>query len=361
MEAGGDPAGLPRREFLRRGAVLGGGLAALPVLVRAAYGDPIPIPPAARNFEAGLAAFAAKWEGAAPVIAVTRFGQFVSNKIFNCRIADSPRSQTLRLGTAGATVTPGIDLFRHADMVMAEDQWLGLLYGDFTGLAPLVSGTSWPSRDAANKVALLGILMYTFAHIPAGANPDPDLLARVLQGLAREGLPECAGEPDIFEGLNDDPAQDLANTALPPASAPPVTRLLAEFVAGLRYEDLPPGTVKQAKEQLKGILGSMWAGSRMPPARRFAGAVRSFGDRAEATAIGRRSFRTSARHAALLNSVYAQVLEWEDWTFIAHSGASIVPTALAAGELAGASGKDLVAAIVAGGEKPSPRGGGPAN
>ena len=66
--------------------------------------------------------------------------------------------------------------------------------------------------------------------------------------------------------------------------------------------------------------------------------------------MGRGSFRTSARHAALLNSVYAQILEWEDWTFEAHSGASVVPTALAAAELAGASGKELVAAIVAGNE-----------
>jgi 2-methylcitrate dehydratase PrpD len=88
----------------------------------------------------------------------------------------------------------------------------------------------------------------------------------------------------------------------------------------------------------------------MPPGRKFAAAVRGFGDRAEATVIGAGPFRTSARHAALLNSVYAQVLEWEDWTFIAHSGASIVPAALAAGELGRASGKELLAAIVAGNE-----------
>ena len=105
-----------------------------------------------------------------------------------------------------------------------------------------------------------------------------------------------------------------------------------------------------AKEQLTSILGAMYAGSRMPPGRSFERAVRGFGDRHEATVLGRRCFRTSARHAALLNSVYAQVLEWEDWTFIAHSGASIVPTALAAGELGRASGKDVLAAIVAGNE-----------
>jgi 2-methylcitrate dehydratase PrpD len=137
---------------------------------------------------------------------------------------------------------------------------------------------------------------------------------------------------------------------VPSASVPPVTRLLAEFVAGLRYEQLPAGTIASAKAQLKGILGAIWAGGRMPPGRKFARAVRGFGDRAEATVIGAHPFRTSVRHAALLNSVYAQILEWEDWTFLAHSGASIVPAALAAGEAAGVSGKQLLTAIVAGNE-----------
>ena len=94
----------------------------------------------------------------------------------------------------------------------------------------------------------------------------------------------------------------------------------------------------------------MYAGSRMPPARKFARAIRGFGEPGEATVIGAKPFATSVRHAALLNSVHAQVLEWEDWTFIVHSGASIVPTALAAGELAGASGKEVLTAIVAGNE-----------
>jgi 2-methylcitrate dehydratase PrpD len=88
----------------------------------------------------------------------------------------------------------------------------------------------------------------------------------------------------------------------------------------------------------------------MPPARKFARAVRSFGDRPEATVIGPNPWRTSVRHAALLNSVSAQILEWEDWTFLAHSGASIVPAALAAAEVAGASGRQLLTAIVAGNE-----------
>jgi 2-methylcitrate dehydratase PrpD len=329
-------------------------LSLAPGVVREAYGQPIPVPEEARSVEAGLTIFTSRWQGVSAVVAVTRFGQFVSNKVFNCRVADQPRSWTLRLGVGAGTLTPGIDPFRHADMILPEEDWLGLLYGDFTGLAPLLDGTAFPSRDAANKVALLGILMHTFAHFPAGSNPpDPDLLTHVLTSLARHGLPECEGEVEIteeLEGMLGNPEQTLHETATPPAAAPPVTRRLAEFVAGISYADLPPGTVRQAKEQLLAIVGAMYAGSRMPPARKFARAVRGFGEPGEATVIGAKPFSTSGRHAALLNSVYAQILEWEDWTFIVHSGASIVPTALAAAEMAGASGKELVAAIVAGNE-----------
>ena len=346
-----------RREFLRRGAVASGGLAglaSLPALVHDAYGAPIPIPQAARSVEGGLSAFAAKWLAAGPVLALTRFAPFICDKVFNCHVADQPRSYTLRLGTAGATLTPGIDPYRHADVVMAEADWLALLYGDYTGLAPFLAGELFPSRDQSNKVVLLGIVMYVFANMPAGKNPDPQLLMRILESaVQRGGLPVCAGEPAVTEELdrfNKDPRGFVIQTLAPSASVPPVTRLLAEFVAGLRYEQLPPGAITSAKTQLKSILGAIWAGSRMPPGRKFAGAVQAFGDRPEATAIGANPVRTSVRHAALLNSVFAQVLEWEDWTFLAHSGASIVPAALAAGELARASGKQLLTAIVAGNE-----------
>jgi 2-methylcitrate dehydratase PrpD len=342
---------MKRREFMVRGAAAGGGMAALwaiPGLVREAYGQPLPVPEGARSVEAGLNAFAARFSGAGPVIRLTRFGQFVSDKIFNCRVADQPRSYVLRLPSAGpATVTPGSDPFRHGDMVMPEADWLGLLYGDYTGLAPLLSGDLFPPRDAANKVALVGILMYAMAHIPAGADPDPELMVRVLQGLAQHGLPECPGELEPFPPPR---VEELSEAVVGHADAPPVTRRLAEFTSGLRYEDLPAGTIASAKEQLKSILGAIYAGSRMPPGRKFARAVRGFEDRPEATVLGKRCYRTSARHAALVNSVHAQVLEWEDWTFIIHSGASIVPTALAAAELKRRSGRELIAAIVAGNE-----------
>ena len=113
----GDEDGIVRRELFRRGAVAGGGMAGLWAashVVREAYGPPPAVAQQARSVEAGLTAFAARWQGVGAVIAVTRFGQFVSDKVFNCRVADQPRSWVLRLGSGAATLTPGIDPFRHA-------------------------------------------------------------------------------------------------------------------------------------------------------------------------------------------------------------------------------------------------------
>src|SRR5205823_4547936 len=111
---------------------------------------------------------------------------------------------------------------------------------------------------------------------------------------------------------------------------------LASWVHGLRFDKIPPEQIEAAKDQVKSILGVIYAGSTMAPGVKLARAVRSFGDRAEATVIGRNRFTTSARQAAMANSFLAQLLEWEDWTFLAHSGASIVPVVLAVGLLTGA-------------------------
>src|SRR5207247_2412862 len=175
------------------------GLWAIPALVREAYGDPAPVPSVARDVEAGLTIFASRWESAGPLVRLTRFGDFLSDRLFNCVVADTPRSYVLRLGTAGATVNPGSDSFRHADVVMPEADWLGVLYGDYTGLAPFLAGDFFPSRDGANSAVLLGIVMYVFAHLPAGADNDPGRLQRVLEDLIKNGLPSCPGEPPAFD------------------------------------------------------------------------------------------------------------------------------------------------------------------
>jgi len=349
-------SGISRRTFIKGSAGLAGaGLATgLATSTRAALGAPIQVPPQTRTVEGGLASFAAKWSTAGPVIVLTRFGRFVDNKVFNCHVSGQPRSYVLNLGVAGGSLTPGIDPYAHADLVLEERDWLGVLFGDYTGLAPVLAGRFHPNRDAANSSVLVAILMFVFAHVPAGANPDPDLLLRIIAGAVRQaGLPVCHGEPEEAEVLDAflrDPQGQARETAVPTAGATEVTRRMAEWVAGLRFEDIPTGALANAKTQLVSILGAAYAGSVMPPGIKTAAAVRAWNEAGPCTVVGRTRYRTSARNAAMVNSYLAQILEWEDWTFLSHSGASVIPVVLAAGEHAGASGKQVLTAIVAANE-----------
>ena len=341
---------LGRRAFLKRSGLVGGALFSASLFgkaVKDVYGDPIVIPKETRSVEAGLAAFTAKWIAAGPVIVLTRFGRFLSNKVFNVRIADDPRTYNLTLGAAGAAVAPGLNPFANATVVMTNEALTDVLYGDFVGLGAFLAKEAYASRDDMNKAVLLAILFYVFAHVPAGANPDPQLFLQIMQEAAqRGGLPSCEGEPSELEAL-DDLRANPAGLLIAKATPPPVTRNLAAWMADLDFAKLPSDAVATAKAQLKSILAAMYAGSQMAPAAKTAAAIDAFPDHPDSTvvrpAIGR---KTSMRSAALANSVAAQVLEWEDWTFLSHSGASIVPVALAVGEAEGRSGKELIAAIV---------------
>src|SRR5207247_70828 len=135
-----------------------------------------------------------------------------------------PRAYNLFPGAAGATLALGTNPSPHANLILDEGDWNGVLYGDFTGLAPLVGGRAFPSRDEANRAALCLIVMYIFAHIPAGADNDPAFLANLLRDLAaRQGLPECEGEPSTFElvdDLEEDPTATIEELALGARRAP---------------------------------------------------------------------------------------------------------------------------------------------
>jgi 2-methylcitrate dehydratase PrpD len=345
-----ESATIGRRAFLKGSGLVGGALVSASLFgkaVKEVYGDPIVIPKEIRTAEAGLAAFAAKWAAAGPVIVLTRFGRFLSNKVFNVRIADDPRTYNLTLGAVGAAVAPGLNPFANATLVITNDALTEVLYGDFVGLGAFLASEAYASRDDMNKAVLLAIVFYVFAHVPAGANPDPQLFLQIMQELLqRGGLPSCAGEPSELEALDDLQADPTA-LLLPKATPPPVTRNVAQWMAALQFTDLRSDVVATAKAQLKSILAAMYAGSQMAPGAKTAAAVHAFHDRREASVIvPNGSMKTSMRSAALANSVAAQVLEWEDWTFLSHSGASIVPVALAVAERENRSGQDLITAIV---------------
>jgi 2-methylcitrate dehydratase PrpD len=129
-----------------------------------------------------------------------------------------------------------------------------------------------------------------------------------------------------------------------------ITRTLAEFSANLSYDDLPDEVTERAKQLLLDITGiTVRARYDVDSTTPMLNALKRLELGGTSTVIGdTTSFSPTA--AALLNGAMAHSLDFDD-THAAgslHSSAPIVPAALAAAQMSGANGKELLAAIVAG-------------
>jgi 2-methylcitrate dehydratase PrpD len=130
-----------------------------------------------------------------------------------------------------------------------------------------------------------------------------------------------------------------------------VTNELARFCAEISLERLPTAVVDRARFLVLDLVGNIVR------ARHDAESTSSFLAAARAMGLGAGNagvFGDSARYtpagAAFLNGALAHSLDFDD-THAAgslHPGAPVIPAALAAGEMVGAAGADVLAAIVAG-------------
>ncbi len=130
-----------------------------------------------------------------------------------------------------------------------------------------------------------------------------------------------------------------------------ITKKLAEFADRLKYEDLPDNVALRSKQLIVDLAGNI---IRARHDAESTASVVSMLNRlgythGDCTVLGDDA-GYSAPGAAMLNGTLAHSLDFDD-THAAgsiHSGAPITPAAFAAAELVGATGKELVAAIVAG-------------
>lgn len=128
-----------------------------------------------------------------------------------------------------------------------------------------------------------------------------------------------------------------------------LSQIISEYTVNLKYEDLPEDVVAMAKTTIMDWLGSVLGGSLEPPARMTAKVVREEGGQPQATIIGFDE-QTSVSRAALVNGVSCHILELDDLhkSSIMHPAAPIISAAVAMAEKEGASGQDLITAVVAG-------------
>jgi len=127
------------------------------------------------------------------------------------------------------------------------------------------------------------------------------------------------------------------------------TRQLARFAANLEYGQLPRDVIEKTKICVLDALGCMLNGSTQPWGKIIGKYAKAVGGKEESVLVGS-SQKVSAGSAALAHGTMAHAFEADDVYIpaIHHPGAVVVPAALATAEREGSSGKDLVAAVVAG-------------
>ena len=125
---------------------------------------------------------------------------------------------------------------------------------------------------------------------------------------------------------------------------------LANFVAKLRYEDIPAAVAAKARTHILDSIGNALAGSTMEWARNGSSVFRKLAGPPEATVIGHAG-RIAAANAAIANGIGIAALDYDDTDYGGggnHMSRHVVATALAAGEAANCTGKDLITAVVIG-------------
>ncbi len=129
-----------------------------------------------------------------------------------------------------------------------------------------------------------------------------------------------------------------------------LSRQLAQWVAALRYEDLPPEVVDRAKGVTLHGLASVLLGSLTPGGRQ---AVKLMSEEEAGVKNGATIMVDGARvtkgGAAFANAEMAMAGgKWDTFRMLTHPGTSIIPGAFVAAETSGTSGRDFLTGLAAG-------------
>lgn len=142
--------------------------------------------------------------------------------------------------------------------------------------------------------------------------------------------------------------QMSAQKAAAPAASPSQT--LSAFLSNIRYADIPQSVVARTEELFLDWFASALAGKGARPVSVIDGFAAAMGPRE-----GRAENLLTRRHtspffAALVNGAASHFVEQDDLhnSSVLHPGTVVFPAVLAAAQDAGASGRDLIAAAVAG-------------
>jgi 2-methylcitrate dehydratase PrpD len=128
---------------------------------------------------------------------------------------------------------------------------------------------------------------------------------------------------------------------------------LAEYAAALRYEDLPPAVVGRAKDCIADTVATILFGVDLPWSRIIVDYAKRNGAGGRSRILGAGDVPLHAPSAALANGAIAHAFELDNLTQPnsgSHPGATTFSAALAIAQERGLSGRETIAAVVAGWE-----------
>lgn len=131
----------------------------------------------------------------------------------------------------------------------------------------------------------------------------------------------------------------------------PASRNLAQFVTNLRFTDIPNPVRERAKLHILDALGLALASHAYEYGPRTLAGVTALSSGGPCSVVGSTA-RLDVRDAALANGVLIHGLDFDDTHLasIVHPTCTSLPCALSLGELLGSSGREFLAAFVAGAE-----------
>ena len=126
-----------------------------------------------------------------------------------------------------------------------------------------------------------------------------------------------------------------------------LSRELAEFVANLSYEDLPPEVVDRAKGVTLQALSSALVAHAMPASRQALALMQEeeAGGGGAATVLCNGARLTKGGAAFVNVEMIFAGGKWDTFRMLTHPGIAILPAALVAAETAGSSGRQFLTAV----------------
>lgn len=126
-----------------------------------------------------------------------------------------------------------------------------------------------------------------------------------------------------------------------------ISRQIAEFAAGLEYEDLPQNVIHEVKRFLYDSIGCAYGSMKTQDVKSMLEIYREMGGKSESKVIGFGD-ELPAVSTALINSLMIRALDFNDiyWKDDPSHPSDIIPAALSVAEKVDASMKDVIVAIV---------------